>query len=166
MPPKPELRVFLDSNVIATALYSPEGPAGIILEHFINGRLMVVISQQILEEVIRAINEKLPDTLPTFRRLLVSIPPEIVKNPSPEEVANWAQLIHSENAALLAAAVAAQPDYLISGDKHFFENPEIVEKSGLRIITPAHFIVLSSELTYMNHQAPRPTFTTSHLSGG
>jgi putative PIN family toxin of toxin-antitoxin system len=166
MPPKPELRVFLDSDVIAAALYSAEGPAGAILEHFVNGKLMIIISQQVLEEVIQAINENLPEALHIFRRLLVSFPPEIVKNPSSEDIANWAQVIHSEDAAILAAAVAAQPDYLISGDNHFFGNPEIVQKSGLHILTPAHFLVLSSDLADASYLPQKPTFTTSSLGGG
>jgi putative PIN family toxin of toxin-antitoxin system len=166
MPPMPKLHVFLDSTVIAAALYSASGPAGNILEHFINGKLTVIISQQVLEEVIQAVNEKLPRALPTFKKLLVSFPPEIVKNPSPEEVSNWAQVINSEDAAILAAAVAAQPDYFISGDKHFFENPEIVQKSGLRIITPAHFLVLSSEIADVSYRSQKPNFTVSSLSGG
>jgi predicted nucleic acid-binding protein len=121
-------------------MYSSEGASGIILEHFVEGRLRVVISQQVLEEVVRTIKEKLPEALPALRRLLVSTPPEIGKDPPPEEVARWAEVIHTEDAGILAAAVVAQPDYLVTGDKHFFENPGIVEKSGLRIVTPAQFL--------------------------
>jgi putative PIN family toxin of toxin-antitoxin system len=143
MPLKPKLRVFLDSNVILAALCSPGEPAGAILERFLSGELAVVISQQVLEEVVQTIKEKLSDALPVFKKFFVSLPPEIVKNPSPAEVVNWSQLIHLQHAAILAAAIAAQPDYLITIDQHFFENPEIVKKSGLRIVTPAQFLVLS-----------------------
>ena len=166
MPAKPELRVFLDSTIIVAALYSAEGPAGTILEHFVDGKLMVIISQQVLEEVIQTINENLPEALPIFRRLLVSFPPEVVKNPSPADIANWAQIIHPEAAAILAAAVAAQPDYFISEDKGFFENPEIAQKSGIHILTPAHFLVLSSEIANVNYRSQKPNFTPSSLSGG
>ena len=141
MPAKPKLRVFLDTNVIFSGLYSSEGPAGIILEHFINGKLLVVISQQVLEEVIGTIKEKLPESLPALRRLLLSVTLEIVKNPVPDEIARWSRVImHPEDAIILAAAIAAQPDYFITGDKHFLENPEILERSGLSIVNPAQFL--------------------------
>lgn len=140
MRPKPSLRVFLDSNVIFSGLYSSEGASGIILERFIDGEFRVVISQQVLDEVVRTLKDKLPEALPALRRLLVSIPPEIVKDQSSEEVARWAEVIHMEDAGILAAAVAANPDYVVTGDKHFFENPSIAEKSGLCIVTPAQFL--------------------------
>ena len=140
MQPKPRPRIFLDSNVIFSGIYSSEGAPGIILEHFVEGRLRVVISQQVLEEVVRTVKEKLPHALPALRRLLVSIPPEIRNDPSPEEVARWAEVIQIEDASILAAAVAAQPDYLVTGDKHFFENLGIEEKSGLNVVTPAQFL--------------------------
>jgi len=42
--------------------------------------------------------------------------------------------------AILAAAVAAQPDYFVTGDRQFIENPEIAGKTELHIVTPAQFI--------------------------
>ena len=147
MRPRPRPRVFLDSNVIFSGLYSSEGAPGMIMERFIEGELRVVISQQVLEEVVRTIKEKLPEALATLQRLLVSIPPEITKDPAPEEVARWAKVIHPEDAGILAAAVAAQPNYLITGDRHFFDNPSISDKSGLRIVTPAQFLNCLAEGT-------------------
>jgi len=77
-----------------------------------------------------------------FKKLLVNAPPEIVRNPLSSEVATWAKLIHPDDAAILAAATAIKPDYLVTGDKHFYANPEIAEKSGLKNITPAEFVRL------------------------
>jgi predicted nucleic acid-binding protein len=144
MPQKSETRIFLDSNAIFAAFCLPDEPASVILDRFLNGELTIVVSQQILEEVIQTVKEKLPDALPIFETFFVSFPPEIVKNPSPAGIAEWAQYISLQNALILAAAVAAHPDYLITTDQHFFENPEIVEKSGLRIVTPAQFLVLNN----------------------
>ena len=141
MPSNLKLRVFLDTNVIFSGLYSSEGSAGVILEHFIAGRLVVVISQQVLEEIISTIKEKLPGSLPALRKLLLSVALEIVKNPVPDEVARWSKAItHTEDATILSAAIAAQPDYFVTGDKHFLGNPEILEESGLHIVTPSQFL--------------------------
>jgi len=137
---EPKLRVFLDSNVIFSGLYSAGGAPGIILERFIEGRLMVVVSQQVQDEVIRTIKEKLPEALPALRKLLVNAPPEIRKDPTPEEIKRWSGLLDVGDAAVLAVAVAAQPDYFVTGDRHFTDNPEIAERAGLRILTPAQFM--------------------------
>jgi len=140
MQPKSKLRVFLDSNVIFSGLHSSSGAPGAILEYFTEGKLEVVISQQVLEEVVRTVKEKLPEALPTLRRLLMSAPPEVSNDPAIEEVTPWARLMNTEDAAILAAAIAAQPDCLITGDKHFLGNPVISEKSGLHIVSPAQFL--------------------------
>ena len=137
---EPKPRVFLDSNVIFSGLYSSRGAPEVILESFIEGKLMVVVSQQVLDEVIRTLKEKLPEALPALRKLLVNTPPEIRKDPAIEEAKRWSGLLDIGDAAILASAVAAQPDYFVTGDRHFMENPEIAEKAGLHIVTPAQFI--------------------------
>ena len=138
--PEPKPRIFLDSNVIFSGLYSSRGAPAVILERFIEGRLMMVVSQQVLDEVIRTIKEKIPEALPALRRLLVNAPPEVRKDPTPDEAKRWSGLLDIGDAAILAAAVSAKPDYFVTGDRHFTENPEIAERAGLEIVTPAQFV--------------------------
>jgi putative PIN family toxin of toxin-antitoxin system len=142
MSQKTKIRVFLDSNVIFAALYSSGEPSSTILERFLSGELTIVLSQQVLDEVIQTVKEKLPDALPIFRKFFISSLPEIVKNPSIAEISDWSQYIISQDASILAAAVAARPDFLVTTDQHFFENPEIAERSKLKIVTPAQLLVL------------------------
>jgi len=142
MAPSHRPRVFLDSNVIFSGLYSPEGAPGIILEHFVKGSVRVVVSQQVLEEVVRTVRAKLPDALPTLKRLLVSIPPEVMADPGREEIERWMKKLPLGDAAILAAAIGAQPDYFITGDKHLTQSPAIGDEAGLRIVIPAHFLEL------------------------
>jgi uncharacterized protein len=140
--PKPKLRIFLDTNVIFSGLYSSQGAPGIVLEHFVKGHVNVVISQQVLEEVVRTTKVKLPEALPALKRFLVNAPLEVIADPSPEAIQQWTKEIHSADAAILAAAITAKPDYFITGDNHFLENQTIIEKSGLNIMTPAQFLNL------------------------
>ena len=149
---KPRPRVFLDSNVVFSGLYSPEGATGIILEHFIKGSIRVVVSQQVLEEVVRTVRAKLPSALPGLRKLLVSIPPEVVADPELKVTERWMKKLPLGDAAILAAAIGAQPDYFITGDKHFTEDPGIAEESGLHIVTPAHFLRLLERDGEVNHE--------------
>jgi putative PIN family toxin of toxin-antitoxin system len=138
----PEPRVFLDANVIFSGLYSSHGTPGTILKYLVEGRIKAVISQQVLEEVIRNIKEKLPEALPVLKGLLENVPLEIVADPSLEEISCWVNLIHPADAAILAAAIVAKPDYFLTGDNHFLGNPELINKSTLKIVTTANFLKL------------------------
>lgn len=140
MAPKPKPRVFLDSNVIISGLYSPQGAPGKIMESFIRGNLNILVSQQVIEEVIRTVKEKLPEALPALRKLLVTMPPEVVADPKPEEILPWTKRLHYADAAILASAIAAHPDHLVTGDNHFLEDPDIAKESGLSIITPSQLL--------------------------
>lgn len=142
MAPSDRPRVFLDSNVIFSGLHSPEGAPGIILEHFVKGSISVVVSRQVLEEVVRTVKAKVPEALPVLRTLLVSSPPEIVPDPELREVERWMNKLPLGDAAILAAAIGARPDHLITGDKHFSERPGIAEEAGLHIVSPAGFLRL------------------------
>ncbi|MDP2918665.1 MAG: putative toxin-antitoxin system toxin component, PIN family [Dehalococcoidia bacterium] len=140
MPAKPSPLVFLDTNVLFSGLYSPNGPSGRILKHYITGKIRIVVSQLVLEEVVRTIKEKLPVALPAFRILLLNSPPVIVKDPTAAEIARWSKVIDVADAAILASAVTIKPDYLVTGDKHFFANKATVKKARLKIVTPAQFV--------------------------
>ncbi|MDD5701330.1 MAG: putative toxin-antitoxin system toxin component, PIN family [Dehalococcoidales bacterium] len=139
---EPKPRVFLDTNVIFSGIYSSQGAPGAILKHFVEGRISVVVSQQVLEEVIRTIKEKLPEALPALKRLLVNAPPEVGAAPSPEAIQRWTNEIHPDDAIILSTAIAVKPDYFITGDSHFLENQTIRDRAGLDIMTPAQFLKL------------------------
>jgi putative PIN family toxin of toxin-antitoxin system len=135
-----KVRVFLDTNVIFSGLYSSRGAPAAILERFIEGRISVVISQQVLEELVRTIKEKLPEGLPALRKLLTGGPPEIQADPSSEQIEKLTGKLQFADAAILAAAINAKVDYFITGDSHFLENADLAKECGLKIVTPAQFL--------------------------
>jgi len=143
---KPKLRVFLDSNVIFSGLYSPRGSPALILEHFVAGDIIVVVSQQVLEEVVRTIKEKLPDALPVLRRLLMSTPPEVTADPPLEAIKRRKKKLSIADAAVLEAAITARPDYFITGDNHFLDDPHLAEGTDLHIVTPAEFLKILKQM--------------------
>ena len=139
MPPT-KLRAFFDTNVIFSGLYSSRGIPGVLLRRAINGDFNIVISQQVLEELVRTIKVKLPTILPDLRAFLTNLPLEVVPDPSPESLKLWTIEINPADAAVLAAAIAAGPDYFITGDNHFLSNHRIMERSGFIVLTPAQFL--------------------------
>ncbi|MBI2917819.1 MAG: putative toxin-antitoxin system toxin component, PIN family [Chloroflexi bacterium] len=142
MAAKPRPRVFLDSNVIFSGLNSPAGPPGKILQLFTDSELTVVVSQYVVDEVVRNVNEKLPWAIPELRAILDSTESEMIESMLPAEVAHWRPYLRLGDATILAAAMAARPDYFVTGDRHFLDNPTLARESGLRIVSPAQFVEL------------------------
>ncbi len=105
------MRVFLDGNVVFSGLYSSQGPSGLIVQRQVEGSLAAIISRQVLHEVVRTVTERLPRALPALKTFLESAPPEICADARPAEAARWIEFLHAEEAAILAAAVGARPDY-------------------------------------------------------
>jgi len=136
---KPPL-VFLDSNVIFSGPHSPDGPPGAILTHLLDGNITAVVSRQVLEEVVRTFKKKLPRALPALREFLLSSPLKVVGDPEPDEVARWAGVMQEEDASILAAAIAAEPDFFVTGDSHFLNNTRLKKRSTLAICSPSGLI--------------------------
>ncbi|OGO40326.1 MAG: hypothetical protein A2147_01705 [Chloroflexi bacterium RBG_16_57_8] len=140
MVPRLRPRVFLDSNVVFSAVYSPYGPPGIILLHLASGDIVGVVSQMVLAEVVRAVRKKNPGILPVLRTLLVDAPIEVVADPPIKSVGRWRGGLSPMDAIIVEAAVAAKPDYFVTGDHHFLDDTSIAKDSGLRIVTPADYL--------------------------
>ena len=139
MAEKDKTRVFLDSNVILSGLYSGDGPPGAILEQAVEGGFVPVISRQVLDEVVRTIAAKLPAALPVLHTLLLSMPLEVCDDPDPSAVKAWAKITGADDAPIAAAASAAEVDFLVSGDSHFLAARDAAAKKGLRIVSPSGF---------------------------
>jgi len=140
-------KVFIDSNVFISGLYSENSSPGVIIDLFVKGKINITISQKVLYEIINVLKLKIPKILPKLQKLLMSTPPEIIKDPKPNSIERWSGLINESDALILEAAISCQPDYFITGDKHFFEDPKPVQKSGLKIIKPSEFINIISSST-------------------
>lgn len=136
---KPPL-VFLDSNVIFSGLHTPGGPPGSVLRHMLDGRITVIVSQQILEEVVRTFKKKLPRALPALSEFLLSSPLEVIRDPGPEEVLRWTDMLNEGDASILAAAITSNPAFFVTGDSNFLNNSLLKRKSGLVICSPSQLL--------------------------
>ena len=132
-------RVFLDTNVLVSALYSAGGPPAAILRLHVEDQITIVVSQLVVEELVRAIHRKLPDALPLLRELLLNTPPEVVPDPTPEEIQTFAHGVNRSDAPLLAAAVIAGADYLVSGDVAFLREARRLEVA-VTLVTPRELL--------------------------
>ncbi len=134
-------RLFLDASVLVAGAISPPGGSGYILLLGELGSVELLVSQQALTEARRALTRKAPRALPEFERILRAARLEVVPDPSADEVARSLEMIHPDDAPILAAAINARPDSLITlNTHHFIDNPRLQQDSGLTIETPAIYL--------------------------
>lgn len=148
---KAELRAFVDSNVIFSGLYSGDGPPGAVLELAVEGSFSMVVSRQVLDEVVRTVAAKLPAALPSLRTLLLNMPLEVCEDPEPPLVEAWSKVVGADDAPIAAAARAAEVDLLVSGDGHFLKAAASARKRGLKIISPSDFLAHLSQPPTARH---------------
>lgn len=137
MPKK--FKLFFDSSALISGFNSPTGGAGIIISAFLAGEFFIYISEQVIEEVQQSIQTKFPLLKEQFLIFLLA-GPKIVKQPSLNEIRKAYQLIHSEDAPVLAAAIKSKPDFLITWDTKHFLKKEVVSNVPFIISTPKEFI--------------------------
>ncbi|MDQ3250049.1 MAG: PIN domain-containing protein [Chloroflexota bacterium] len=132
-------RIFADSSVVISGSVSRTGASRAILSMAEIGLFQLVVSHQVLDECERNLRKKSPAALPYFAQLLASINLAIVEDPTPEDSLRWLVYIEINDAPILAAAVAAGVDRLLTlNTKHF--TPQVAQASGLHIQIPGEFV--------------------------
>lgn len=138
--PKPRLKVFLDSSALIAGIASSKGAAREILRLAEIGLLEIIVSRQVVVEADRNITAKLPECLDDFRNYLETLAPVLVADPSRRDILRFSSLIQPHDAPILAAAVAAQANYLVTWDqKHFMTiGPRALARP--KIMNPGEFL--------------------------
>jgi len=130
-------RVFLDASVLFAASYSKTGSSRALFREAIRGKIKIVVSPHVLMEAERNLAQKAPGALPALYELSDLVAAQVVEKPSMEELMHATTYIELKDAPIVAAAVKAEVDYLVTWDRrHFIDDPKVAEKSGLTIVTP------------------------------
>jgi hypothetical protein len=67
---------------------------------------------------------------------------QLCLEPKAADIVYCQGLIHQNDAPILAAALIARPDSLITlNTRHFLDDPQVAQKSGLRIETPGTYLI-------------------------
>ena len=129
-------RIFIDSSVLFSAVYSTSGHSSDLLVMGAEGDILAVISDFVIIETRRNIRELKPEKLARLDRLLATVQFEIVRV-NPEDVADAKQWIVLKDAPVLAAAKVARVDMLVTLDKkHFLGRPDLETYINAPILTP------------------------------
>ena len=137
------LRAVFDANVLISALLRPEGPPGELLRlAMVGNRLQIVLSPEIHDELRRVVE------YPRIRRRIQA---------SPGEMADWLNglvrsavwvqpdalmveaLVDPDDSVYLGAALAADADLVVSGDRHLLA---LREFRGIPLVTPRELVRL------------------------
>jgi len=130
------VRLFLDANVLFTAAHNPGGRSAAIFQLARAGVGSLVTSPHALEEARRNLRLKYASAMDVLERLVAvaSVEPEA----SSKDVA-WAleQGLPLKDAPILAAAVQARCDVLVTGDRAHFGRLYGQRFRGVEVLSPA-----------------------------
>lgn len=117
---------------------SRTGAARALLVAAERSEITVVVCEQVIAETEHALARKNPEDLPTYRDLLLSSGLGIFPDPSEADVQPHRGIIrHDADLPILVAAMQARVDFLVTlNQRHFIDDPQVAERSGLRIGTP------------------------------
>ncbi|MDA8336214.1 MAG: putative toxin-antitoxin system toxin component, PIN family [Peptococcaceae bacterium] len=133
-----QIKVFLDSSVIIAALASKKGGSFEILALAETILIIPFISEKVVKEVFRNVQKKLPSHLDSYHSLIKSIPIRLVE-PTAVDMQHAGSLINEKDAHILAAAMTAEVDWLLSMDKHFLD-PALKDQIPFSIGKPGDFL--------------------------
>ncbi len=132
------IRAVIDTNVLLSSFLTDQTPPGQILNAWRADRFDLVLSSEILIEVIRGFRK------PYFRRRLTGLEildaiatlhQKAILTPLTVEVSGVAS--HPEDDDILSTAVSAQVDYLVTGDAQL---QRVGTYQGVKILSPLAFL--------------------------
>ena len=131
--------IFLDSSVWIAATLSERGGSAEIMNRIINKKLQIVSSPDVFEEVTRNLNLKYPHKVQSFLVLFNSLHPILVQ-PDKTTVLKARKIINVFDAPILAAAMKAKCEFLITLDRKHFILSEISKITGIKILLPGDYL--------------------------
>ena len=139
--------LFLDSNILLEGMRSRWGLSKAVLSLCAARIHQLVLAQHVITEVERALLEVLRgepveeanELLADYFTFIDKARPVIVPLAATQEITAAARVIHHLNdAPVLAAAINARPDWLLSNNSEHF-TATVARRTGLRIATPYQF---------------------------
>lgn len=134
-----KLKAFLDTSAILAGLNSPTGAAGVILAACFAKQIMAIISPDVIEEAQKNIPLKFPHLATAWQSFLL-LPPLLTKNPTVKQVQAAYDLLPTSDAPILASAIAAKPNALITWNTKHFLRKNIIQAVDFPILTPGDFL--------------------------
>ncbi len=131
------IAVFLDSNILISALVGSQRSAPVVLLDWLAGNPHTVLmtGRCCVQEVERNIARKLPKALPLWRKFMTESAIRVVACP------RWPVAgINAKDAAIVAAGIAAKADYFVTGDKRLILEMRAAKSAMPQAMTPREML--------------------------
>jgi predicted nucleic acid-binding protein len=125
-PSRPASKLFIDSSVLIAAAISQRGTARDLLAAAFRGEYTRASSDLVLEESERNLARKAPRAVPVFQ-LFRSVLSALLTTPPDELVRQVATVIELKDAPIVAAAIHAGAQYLVTFDRKHLQLPSSSE---------------------------------------
>jgi predicted nucleic acid-binding protein len=134
------VRIFLDTNVLFSGMYSQSGPPGTIVDRGIAGAVQLGTSVDALAELTRNVAMKAPHILGALGELLLGSTLEFA---APDQVMldRCREAGCGADAPIVAAALGAEVDYFCTGDRRLLRRITRLDP-GLRAVSPGELLGL------------------------
>ena len=131
------MKIFIDSNILISAAKNPNGTPFLAFWKSVTFPNKGIVCDQNIDEVRRIFNRKFPHQIPLLEHFFAESLPLllIIKTPI-IEIDSEDKIRDKDYRPILRAAIDANVDIIITGDKDFLE-------SGItnpKIVTPAQFV--------------------------
>ncbi|WP_368294475.1 putative toxin-antitoxin system toxin component, PIN family [Dehalobacter sp. TBBPA1] len=130
------LRVFVDSNILISAVLSESSIASKLLTLLIEQHYLIICSYSITE-ISEVIERKFPKIIRKWDKFLTTLEFEIAYTPSDLSTVTVPYIRDPKDLPILVSAIVAQPDIVVTGDLDF-HTPEIQEL--FTIMMPIDFL--------------------------
>lgn len=136
------MRVLVDTNVVLSAILYPGGAAAAAFTEVVENHDLV-LSDYTINELNQVFERKFPDKIPALSSFIDALTYQAVAPPAPLDPKEYPYLRDPDDLPILASAVKAECDCLMTGDKDLL----VLASTTLRVVSPAHF----AELTAPDH---------------
>ena len=131
------MRVMIDTNILFSAILFSESTPARALNQLCKTNNTLVLCDYVINELFDAISRKRPDLLVDAELLLAEIQYEAMIAPLyPQKL-----IADPKDAPILNAAIIADVDVIISGDKHFLA----LDMERPKTMTAAEYLKLAKE---------------------
>ena len=147
-------RAVFDANVIAAAVPANPGTLARLFDLWLAGDFQLVVSSYILDEVVIAWSKPYWRTRMTAKRVDAAL--SLLRSSAeitPIAVTVEGVASHPEDDMVLATAVSAKAEYLVSGDK---ELQNLRTYGQVKIVSPAEFLAILDEQPESSTPTPQP----------
>lgn len=132
-------RLFLDANVLFSAAHKPDSAQGLLIDFAERQLIDAVSSSYAFDEALRNLTRKSPDAVAARWSRINSL---VQASAEPDaDLLTWAAtVVVAKDAPILACAVRAQVDWLVTGDRRDFGHLYSTTQRGVIIVPPAEAI--------------------------